>query len=784
MVSSSSADASRVMPDLLAGSQAPPANKIALRSLLCAAFPTVPQECADTASASSVSQQTGKASTTPSVPMIDVRSPGEYLRGHIPGALSLPLFDDDERAQVGTCFKHNGRFAAIQLGLSFVGPKLGTMVQRVQALAGVQPGDVIFVYCWRGGMRSSSVCWLLGLCGFRASALAGGYRAFRRWVQSLLHSAPASSSPALSSCSQEASHGVSIGDTNEDDDDDDDDDDGASGSSKAKAAAATAAAIAASFATVESSDAVHLGGSARAASTCATSSASALPSNFAAAFAIAPDDAAAAAAAATAAAAPPTSSAASGALFARAKAAKEAGNMHEAIELYGQAFAAGHPRGDQCLLMAATCYAKLGGHSEALALYDASLQRLPQRLAWQQRQQQDGDGIGKGGGGGGGRGGEAQAILRLQDLRAESLEALGRLEDAMAAMRLASAIEPSSRRAKELGRLQALSVDATASAATANGAEVGTSDAAYGGRSSGASGVAMAALARERQWRPAPLPHEPPLASLRVLGGRTGSGKTLLLHALADLGEQVLDLEGLAEHMGSAFGRVGQTRPQPSNEMFENLVGLRWRQADPSRPLWVEHEGRHVGSCLVPLRMFEQLRAPELLVMLSVPRAARVRHLVRIYSHIGIDASQNVSDSDGKGGGAGGGTAAAGVAGGGGIAGGGDGVQREGDGRVRSDVVAELISSVESLRKRRGGAATTAALEQLAKGDFAGVADAALEYYDGLYDAYAESSRRQHVLEVECAEAGQASDARRVLDLVGAEEASRRRADAVEGSAQ
>ena len=74
----------------------------------------------------------------------------EYLRGHIPGALSLPLFDDDERAQVGTCFKHNGRFAAIQLGLSFVGPKLGTMVQRVQALAGVQPGDVIFVYCWRG----------------------------------------------------------------------------------------------------------------------------------------------------------------------------------------------------------------------------------------------------------------------------------------------------------------------------------------------------------------------------------------------------------------------------------------------------------------------------------------------------------------------------------------------------------------------------------------------------------------------------------------------------------
>ena len=119
---------------------------------------------------------------------------------------------------------------------------------------------------------------------------------------------------------------------------------------------------------------------------------------------------------------------------------------------------------------------KLGGHSEALALYDASLQRLPQRLAWQQRQQQDGDGIGKGGGGGGGRGGEAQAILRLQDLRAESLEALGRLEDAMAAMRLASAIVEGA-----LGCRRSASMPA--SAATANGAEVGTSDAAYGGRS-------------------------------------------------------------------------------------------------------------------------------------------------------------------------------------------------------------------------------------------------------------------------------------------------------------
>ena len=89
---------------------------------------------------------------------------------------------------------------------------------------------------------------------------------------------------------------------------------------------------------------------------------------------------------------------------------------------------------------------------------------------------------------------------------------------------------------------------------------------------------------------------------------------------------------------------------------------------------------------------------------------------------------------------------------------------------MQAAVVAELVSSVESLRKRRGGAATAAALEQLRRGDFAAVADSALEYYDGLYDAYAASSRREHVLEVACAEAGQESDAQRVLEMVSGQD--------------
>ena len=64
------------------------------------------------------------------------------------------------------------------------------MLQSVQTLSGAKPGDEVLVYCWRGGMRSSSVCWMLNLCGFQASSLDGGYRSFRRWCQALMKSVP------------------------------------------------------------------------------------------------------------------------------------------------------------------------------------------------------------------------------------------------------------------------------------------------------------------------------------------------------------------------------------------------------------------------------------------------------------------------------------------------------------------------------------------------------------------------------------------------------------------
>ncbi|MEO1589776.1 MAG: tRNA 2-selenouridine(34) synthase MnmH [Cyanobacteria bacterium J06632_22] len=114
-------------------------------------------------------------------PILDVRSPGEYADGHIPGAHSFPLFDNDERAAVGTCYKQQGRDAAVELGLEFVGPKMADFVRQAKALAG--PDKPVRVHCWRGGMRSGSMAWLLQTAGLSVVTLSGGYKAFRRWVR-------------------------------------------------------------------------------------------------------------------------------------------------------------------------------------------------------------------------------------------------------------------------------------------------------------------------------------------------------------------------------------------------------------------------------------------------------------------------------------------------------------------------------------------------------------------------------------------------------------------------
>jgi tRNA 2-selenouridine synthase len=114
-----------------------------------------------------------------STPILDVRSPGEFAHAHIPGAISFPLFSDDERAQVGICYKQEGRDRAVELGFAIAGPKFAGFIAQAKEIA---PDRRVRLHCWRGGMRSGAIAWVLGMAGFEVATLSGGYKAFRHWA--------------------------------------------------------------------------------------------------------------------------------------------------------------------------------------------------------------------------------------------------------------------------------------------------------------------------------------------------------------------------------------------------------------------------------------------------------------------------------------------------------------------------------------------------------------------------------------------------------------------------
>ena len=112
--------------------------------------------------------------------ILDVRSPAEYDKGHIPGAHSFPLFTDEERAVVGTLYSKSGREAAYFAGLDIVGPKMSVFVKKALRLA---PKHKLLIHCWRGGMRSASMAWLLQSAGFDVLLLEGGYKKYRTYIR-------------------------------------------------------------------------------------------------------------------------------------------------------------------------------------------------------------------------------------------------------------------------------------------------------------------------------------------------------------------------------------------------------------------------------------------------------------------------------------------------------------------------------------------------------------------------------------------------------------------------
>jgi tRNA 2-selenouridine synthase len=118
--------------------------------------------------------------------------------------------------------------------------------------------------------------------------------------------------------------------------------------------------------------------------------------------------------------------------------------------------------------------------------------------------------------------------------------------------------------------------------------------------------------------------------NLLVIGGRTGSGKTAILHHLRLLGEQVIDLEGLAHHKGSAFGALGEL-DQPSTEQFENVLCKELLPLDTKKVTWIEDESRNVGKCVIPGELYSRMREAEI-VFLDISREQRARHLVGDYA--------------------------------------------------------------------------------------------------------------------------------------------------------
>lgn len=111
--------------------------------------------------------------------VVDVRSPIEFKKGHIPGAINIPLFDDLERAEIGTLYKSKGKEDAVMRGLEIVSPKLTEFIKETKNNT---QNKGVLVYCFRGGMRSNSFGWLLNTAGLEAQIMEGGYKAYRNHV--------------------------------------------------------------------------------------------------------------------------------------------------------------------------------------------------------------------------------------------------------------------------------------------------------------------------------------------------------------------------------------------------------------------------------------------------------------------------------------------------------------------------------------------------------------------------------------------------------------------------
>jgi len=108
--------------------------------------------------------------------VVDVRSENEFAEGHVRGAINIPILKNDERVAVGTDYKQKGQLEAIKTGFRLVGPRFLEIINRAEHVAS---GKALLVHCWRGGMRSSNFCQIIGMANVKSFQLQGGYKRYR-----------------------------------------------------------------------------------------------------------------------------------------------------------------------------------------------------------------------------------------------------------------------------------------------------------------------------------------------------------------------------------------------------------------------------------------------------------------------------------------------------------------------------------------------------------------------------------------------------------------------------
>lgn len=203
------------------------------------------------------------------------------------------------------------------------------------------------------------------------------------------------------------------------------------------------------------------------------------------------------------------------------------------------------------------------------------------------------------------------------------------------------------------------------------------------------------------------------IANILIIGGETGSGKTEILHKLQENGEQIIDLENIAHHKGSAFGSLGE-KPQPTYEQFENNLSFALNKLDLSRRIWLEDEARNVGRAQIPIQLWEKMKQAPIL-RLNIPKQLRIERLV-------VDYGQYTKE--------------------------------------------ELKNCIIKIEQRLGGQHVKHALEELEKGNLHVVADIALTYYDKAYNYDHEKRDMKNIFIIECKTAHASINADKIMEFV------------------